>query len=387
MAVVERVVVTVFTTVTRSVVDGHGHRHPGPPREVREALLTITDSDGATGRCLAAPDTVREAVIAGHIGPALIGQDSLDRERLWHRVARRQRGAQGNLSDRALSAADQALWDLAGRRLGLPVWKLLGGARAEVPAYASTMCGDDIPGGLATPEDYAAFAKDLVSRGYRGIKLHTWMPPMPYGVDRDIEACAAVRDAVGPDVALMLDSNHWYSRSEALTLGRALDELDFAWYEEPMEEASVQSYRWLADQLRTPILGPETSWGKHMARAEWVAAGACDILRVGVVGSGGIIPAVKAVHLAESFGMDCEIHGNGSGALAVIGATLCGRWYERGLLHPHSDYDTPAPHLRSIVDPLVDGKVRMPDAPGLGDDLDVDYIASRTVASWGTGSQ
>ncbi|GAA4564840.1 enolase C-terminal domain-like protein [Planotetraspora kaengkrachanensis] len=387
MAVVESVEVTVFTTVAGSVVDGHGHRHPGPPREVQEALFTVTDGDGVTGHCLTQPDTVRETVIRNHIGPAILGQDSLERERLWHRIARRQRGAQGNLSDRALSTADQALWDLAGRTVGLPVWKLLGGARSEVPAYASTMCGDDIPGGLATPDDYAAFAKDLVARGYRAIKLHTWMPPMPYGVARDIAACTAVREAVGPDVALMLDSNHWYSRSEALTLGRALDELGFAWYEEPMEEASVQSYRWLADQLATPILGPETSWGKHMARAEWVAAGACDILRVGVVGSGGVIPALKAVHLAESFGMECEIHGNGSGALAVIGATTCGHWYERGLLHPHTDYDTAPPHLRSIVDPLTGGNVRMPAAPGLGDDLDHDYIAAHAVASWGTRSQ
>jgi len=382
MAVIERVVVTVFTTVTHSYVDEHGHRHPGPPREVTEALLTVTDADGASGHCLTKPDTVREAVVGGYLGPALLGEEGFDRERLWHRMARRQRGSQGAFSDRALSAADQALWDLAGRRLGLPVWRLLGGARAEVPAYASTMCGDDIPGGLATPEDYANFAKELVARGYRAIKLHTWMPPLPHGVDRDIAACTAVREAVGPDIELMLDSYHWYSRSEALTLGRALDELGFAWFEEPMEEASVQSYRWLAEQLRTPIIGPETAWGKHMARAEWVVAGACDILRVGVVGSGGITPALKAVHLAESFGMDCEIHGNGSGALAVIGATLSGRWYERGLLHPHSDYDTPPPHLRSIVDPLVDGKVRMPTAPGLGDDIDHDYIAARTVATW-----
>jgi L-alanine-DL-glutamate epimerase-like enolase superfamily enzyme len=382
MALVERVSVTAFSTLTRSVVDGHGHRHPGPPRSVREAVLAVTDADGVSGYCLTSPDTVRESVLSGFIGPALVGEEALDRERLWHRLARRQRGAQGNLSDRALSAVDQALWDLLGRRLGLPVWRLLGGARPRVPAYASTMCGDDIPGGLATPADYAAFAKDLVGRGYTGIKLHTWMAPLPYGVDRDIKACTAVREAVGPDVALMLDSNHWYSRSEALRLGRVLDELDFAWYEEPMEEASVQSYRWLAAQLRTPILGPETSWGKHMARAEWVTADACDILRVGVVGSGGIIPALKAVHVAEAYGMDCEIHGNGSGALAVIGATLCGRWYERGLLHPHSDYDSPPPHLRSIVDPLVDGMVEMPDRPGLGDDLDLEYIGAHAVGAW-----
>ena len=72
------------------------------------------------------------------------------------------------------------LWDLAGRKLGVPVWKLLGGYRDRVPAYGSTMCGDEIPGGLATPEDYARFAENLVRQGYQAIKLHTWMPPVSF---------------------------------------------------------------------------------------------------------------------------------------------------------------------------------------------------------------
>jgi L-alanine-DL-glutamate epimerase-like enolase superfamily enzyme len=385
MAAIEQVTVTVFRTVAKTEVDSAGHRHPGPAHEVTEALLTITDADGAAGHCLAAPEHLRDSVLARHVRPALVGAEGLHRERLWHRLARRQRGAQGLFTDRALGYVDQALADLAGRVAGLPVWVLLGGARPSIPAYASTMCGDEIPGGLATPADYAAFAKQLVGRGYRAIKLHTWMPPVPGGaeVDRDIAACAAVRDAVGPDVALMLDAYHWYRRTEALRLGRALSELDFTWFEEPMDEASVQSYRWLADQLDVPVLGPETAWGKHMSRAEWILAGGCDILRAGVTDVGGITPALKAVHLAESFNMDCEIHGTGSGNLAVLGASTCGRWYERGLLHPLRDYDEPPPHLHSLVDPMDEaGVVAMPDRPGLGDDIDLDYVAANVVTRW-----
>lgn len=161
----------------------------------------------------------------------------------------------------------------------------------------------------------------------------------------------------------MLGANHWYSRTESLRLGRALQELGCSWLEEPMEEASVSSYRWPAEQLDIPVIGPETSWGKNFTRAERAASGACGIL-----------------HLAEAFTLDCEVHGNGSGNLALLGAALNSRWYERGLLHPRVDFDLLPPHLRSAVDAIDHrGVVRFPERPGLGDDFDLDYIESHTV--------
>lgn len=384
-ATIESIEVAVFTTVAKTAVDAHGHRHPSAAHEVRQGLLTITDSDGAAGRVLVQADHLRPSVLDQYVRPVLLGQDPLERERLWTGLARRQRGAGGGLTDRALGFADCALWDLAGHRLGLPVWKLLGGARDRIPAYASTMCGDEIPGGLATPDDFAAFARALVRRGYRGIKLHTWMAPVQGApsVDMDIAACAAVRDAVGPGIALMLDANHWYSRTESLRLGRALQELGYDWFEEPMEEASIASYRWLSDQLDIPVIGPETSGGKNFTRAEWASTGACDILRTGVTDVGGITPAVRTLHLADAFNMDCEVHGNGSANLSLAGSSINYRWYERGLLHPHVDFDEPAPHLHSIVDDMgSDGFVSLPRRPGLGDDLDLEYIKAHTVDSW-----
>ncbi|KQV06507.1 enolase C-terminal domain-like protein [Leifsonia sp. Root112D2] len=380
------VTVTEFETVSKTFVDSDGHVHPGPARAATAALLAITDSDGAAGYCLAAPGfAVERSLIEHYVKPIIVGEDPFDREKLWQRMAREQRGAVGALLDRTLSTVEQALWDLAGRKLNLPVWKLLGGARDKVPVYASTMCGDDVRGGLSTPGEYGDFAVQLVEQGYRAIKLHTWMPPISFAPDvkMDVAACAAVREAVGPDVPLMLDANHWYSRVDALYLGKAIQDLGFTWYEEPMDEASMQSYKWLADQLEIPVIGPETAFGKFHVRAEWAVSGACDILRAGASTGGGIGPTMKSVHVAEAFGMDCEIHGGGSGNLAILGAMLNGRWYERGLLHPHYDFDEVPPHLNSIIDPVDrDGNVAMSSQPGLGDDYDFDYIDSHTVATW-----
>ena len=244
------------------------------------------------------------------------------------------------------------------------------------------MCGDEEPDGLATPEDYANFAEWMVNRGYKAIKLHTWMPPVSWApsVKMDIKACAAVREAVGPDFPLMLDANHWYSRMKALELGRGIQALDYYWYEEPMDEHSTESYRWLAEQLEIPIIGPEYAYGKFHTRAEWIATRACDISRVGVADVGGIGPSMKIAHLAESFNMDCEIHGGGAGNLAVIGAISNTTWYERGLLHPFIDHDEVPKHLNSIVDPMdADGNIPMPTLPGLGEDINFEYITERTI--------
>ncbi len=164
-ATIADVNVTTFRTTTRMSVDSDGHAHPGPRREVHAALLSITDTDGCTGYCLAAPaDSVRAHLIEHYVRPVLLGNDPFDREHLWQRLAPEQRGSTGALLDRTLSAVEQALWDLAGRKLDMPTWKLLGGARDRVPAYGSTMCGDDVAGGLGSPEDYGQFALQLLEQ-------------------------------------------------------------------------------------------------------------------------------------------------------------------------------------------------------------------------------
>ena len=365
---------------SRVVRDAHGHGHPGDAHDATQSLLTIATDEGVSGNALgsltpAALKTVVEVVV---------GEDPFFRERIWQHLKERQRLNLGLLPDRVLTVVDLALWDLLGKLLGQPVHRLLGATRETVPAYASTMVGDDLPGGLDTPEAYARYAQWCVrERGYPAFKLHTWQPPLPGApsVKNDLRACAAVREALGPDVPLMLDPFHYYSRLEALELARGLEELKFLWMEEPMDEHSMSSYVWLCEQTSLPICGPETVEGKMFSRAEWIRAGACDILRAGVGDVGGITPLVKIAHLAEAFGMNMEVHGNGVGNLHVLCAMgTPGLYYERGLLHPFIDYDAVPEWLNKAVDPMdADGMVHVSSEPGLGLDLILDYIRGQIV--------
>lgn len=359
-----------FTYTSHMVRDAEGHTHPGEPHEATQAITHIATDEGIDGYAMGG---VPAAIPLAR--DVLIGEDPLYRERIWQLLHQFQRMNAVTASDRAIATIDLALWDLAGKAAGVPVYKLLGAFRDSVPAYASTMCGDDIPGGLDSPAAYADFAEQCIAQGYRAFKLHTWSPP--YGPDprRDVAACVAVRERVGPEIDLMLDSYHHYSRMQALYIGRALEELDFHWFEEPMDERSMSSYVWLADQLDIPIVGPETMTGMFYTRAEWIIAGAADISRYDV-NLAGLTPMVKAVHLCEAFNVALEVHGGGHGNLHMLGAMgVPGEYYERGLLHPLYDFEAAQPWLASRIDDIdAEGNVRLPQAPGLGLDLNWEFI-------------
>ena len=159
-----------FTYISNIERDSDGHGHPGPKREAAQTLLKISTDADVCGYWFG----TNAEVIRGVVKPALIGEDPFMREKIWRDLNHRQRLNLGTLSDKVIMSVDLALWDLAGRALNQPVYKLLGGYRDEVPAYASTMCGDDLEGGLGTPEDYARFAEWCMKRGYPAFKLHTW---------------------------------------------------------------------------------------------------------------------------------------------------------------------------------------------------------------------
>lgn len=370
--------VTGFRFTSEMVRDGEWHSHPGKPHDAVQNLVTIVSDTGLEGHYIGpmVPSVIRE------IRPMLIGEDPMYRERIWRRLVQLQR-LKTELNERTLCAIDLALWDLCGKIAGLPVWKLLGGYRDKVPAYGSIMVGDDLEDGLKTPRQYADYAVKLVERGYKAIKLHTWMPPIipSPSIEMDLEACAMVREAVGPDIGLMLDPYHFYSREEAYRLAKGLEKLDFLWLEEPMDEHSMDSYVWLSSQVDLPICGPETVEGKCYSRADWIRNRAADIGRAGMVTCGGITSVIKCVHLYEANGMSVELHGNSIGNLHVLGAMgINGTYFERGLLHPRLDYEKPKPWLKEIYDPMdSEGMVTIPTGPGLGWKIDFDYIENNRI--------
>lgn len=367
-----------FEVISHRMRDEKGHSHPGDPIQTTRTLTRITVDEGPDGYCFGGREDANE-IAKRH----LVGENPLYHEALWNQLYRTQRLHLGTLSDSALSTIDCALWDIAGKVADLPVYKLLGATRDSIPAYASTMVGDDDPDGLGTPEAYADFAEQLVERGFQAIKLHSWMPPYDADPDRVLDMCTAVRERVGSDIDLMLDSHHYYSRTEAKRIGDGLADLDFRWFEEPMDEHSMSAYEWLTNEVDVPVIGPETAEGKNQTRAEWAKRGAAAIGRVGVADVGGITPAKKIVNLYESFAMECESHGDDIGNLHLLcSMAIPGRYHEYGLLHPKYDYEeNDNPAVTNTPHPDENGVIHVPEKTGLGLDIDWEYIRDNQVGS------
>jgi L-alanine-DL-glutamate epimerase-like enolase superfamily enzyme len=320
------------------------------------------------------------ALLEGRIKDLVLGQDPFDRERFWHWLWT------ANLPEHVLSVLDNALWDLQARVFEVPLYKLLGGCRDRVEAYASTYPN------MGPPEVYAQHAADCRKQGYRHYKIHPYYfwdpvtgepdPGRPSHIREDIQACRAVREAVGDGMLLSFDPWGTYRTYEdALTVGRELEELDFYWYEHPMNEFQILAYEKLTAELDIPVLGPEIAPGSVYTRAEWIRRGASDMSRIDV-NRGGITGVRKTTAVCEAYGVRCELHMSGFGNLQVLGATSedVARFYERGLLAPGVDYETPEPYLEDLCDPLQeDGTVCIPSEPGMGYRINWDYINEHRI--------
>ena len=297
------------------------------------------------------------------VKPAVVGRDPLEIGAIWNKMWRMNR----SVSTNAIGAVDVALWDIAGKVAGLPIHRLLGSCRDRVPAYASSAW-------LETPEDYSQEALHFHSLGWTAYKIH------PHGVPReDIEICRAVRRAVGDRLALMLDSMWSYGYEDALRVGRAVEELDFLWYEDPLAEEDLYNYVKLKSKLHIPIMSTEYAPGRLYGMAQWILQGATDMLRGDVAVTGGITPLVKIAHLAEAFRMKCEIHhgGNSLNNVANLHVTMATNncdYYEVFPAHGANKYGL-------VQDIEVDdqGMVYAPEKPGLGYEIDWELVEREKV--------
>jgi L-alanine-DL-glutamate epimerase-like enolase superfamily enzyme len=174
---------------------------------------------------------------------------------------------------------------------------------------------------------------------------------------------------------------HFHGDQDGLTPGDPALISRSYWYEHPMPEYRVDAYVRLADELTIPICSPETAEGGIYTRAEWIRRSASDISRIDVL-RGGITGAMKMAATCEAFGLHCELHMSGFGNLQVLGATsedVC-EYYERGLLGPGVHYNAAPPYLKSPCDPMDgEGYVRVPQTPGLGYEIQWDYIDDRRL--------
>lgn len=316
---------------------------PGSEGPVTGAILRLHTDEGLTGEAHTRRGLIVADLVERRIRQDLIGRDPLQRELLWQRMWELDRIEEFPIY--ALGLVDVALWDLAGKAAGLPVHRLIGGYREAIPAYASTVT-------FATVEEFLDVADQCLDAGYVGIKLHAWGDARA-----DADLCQKLRAHVGDAVPLMYDGSAGFDLADAVYVGRALAEAGYTWYEEPMREFSVTSYRWLAERVNVPLLVGETSDGAHLNMADFIASDAAAYVRTSAQYKGGITGALRIAHLADSFQLRAEVHGTG-----LVNAHLC-------MAIPNTTYYESLVYTNPVVrEPAVgpDGMLRAPTAPGIG---------------------
>jgi L-alanine-DL-glutamate epimerase-like enolase superfamily enzyme len=331
-------------------------------------VVSISTDEGVVGHAFlgsasAGADQFADQVLK-RLKPLVIGRNPLDIGAIWQDLWRANR----NVDARSICAVDVALWDIAGKVANMPIHRLLGTCRDSAPAYASSAV-------LASPHQYVEEAQQFREAGWTAYKIHPVCRPQ-----QDVEICTAVKSAVGDSTVLMLDSMWSYGYEDAVRVGRAIQDLNFYWYEDPLAEDDLYGYTKLKNQLHIPILATEHLPGGLYAYTEWIRQQATDMLRGDVALKGGITPLVKIAHLAEAFRMKCEIHhgGNSLNNVANLHVTMA---------IPNCDYfevlqpDAAQKH-GLIEDVEVDshGLVHAPTRPGLGYDIDWELINRNKVA-------
>jgi L-alanine-DL-glutamate epimerase-like enolase superfamily enzyme len=336
-------------------------------RSTQMALVRIMTDEGIEGNAFLgnamAPASKGAEQIASQYKPFLKGRDPLDREYIMQKLGT---WAMGN-SMPVVGAVDVALWDLAGKKAGMPIHKLMGSYRNSAPAYASSAVFD-------TPEEYAEEALSFKERGWSAYKIH------PPGIqERDIKICEETRKAVGDDYRLMLDSTWSYDYPAALRVGRAIDALNFYWYEDPLPWDDLYGYVKLKQVLSTPILATELPFTGLTSYAPWIMEKATDYLRGDPAIKGGLTTCLKTAHAAEAFHLNYEVHHGGNSLnnvanLHLIMAIKNCEYFE--VLLP----DAVQKHgLVNDIEVDNDGLVHAPDEPGLGYQIDHELIEHNKI--------
>lgn len=358
-------------------------------------LVEVETDEGVTGwgECFGpgAIALANKGIVEGVIAPMVVGMDPLDRDVIWHKVYNLMRDhGQKGMPMQALSGVDIALWDIAGKVAGMPMHKLIGGAfRTDVPAYGYGMMlrpdhsADDL---VALFADEAAEIRDM---GFVATKMKVGLGPKD-----DIRLCEAVRRGVGDNFKFMVDANHCYTTSDAFYVGRALDELDAYWFEEPVAPEDHDGYRELRAGLRVNISGGEAEFGRWGWRAILENRG-LDIAQPEVCALGGVSEYLRVLALCHAHFTPVINHVWGSAiAVATNLQLLAAMPPMPGGLHPWEpmlEFDTTDNKFRDdlLEEPLDiqgqvkrnKGRVTVPTTAGIGVEPDREFIEQYAIAA------
>ncbi len=335
------------------------------------AVVEIVSETGLSGfgECLG-PARACAAMVDAY-APLLLGADALASELIWQTLYDRFRDqGQKGVPIAALSGVDIALWDLKGKNFGAPVHQLMGGPlRNEIEAYATGTYRKD----QGDPFDYIIDeVKGYVAEGFGGVKLK-----IGFEVAEDAALIRAVRQAIGADVKLMLDANHGYDVIDAIRLGRQVEDCDITWFEEPVVPEDLAGYGEIKSAIAIPLAGGECEYTRYGFR-DVLASRSVDILQPDTCAAGGLSECKKIADMAWAHGVRYVPHVWGTAiglatALQLL-AVLPHNPPGNRPLEPVLEFDRSEHPARQAVvrEPIehVGGRVRVPEGPGLGIEID-----------------
>jgi D-galactarolactone cycloisomerase len=332
-------------------------------------LTEITTDSGISGWGESyGPAAVNRAIIETQLAPRIIGRDPFDVEVIWEELYNRIKdyGMTG-MNIAAISGIDIALWDIIGKSCDKPVHKLIGGAfRTSVQAYATGLYFYKMD---KVVEDAVEEAVGFVKDGFKAIKMKIGLGD----IMADYNRVAAVREAIGPDIRLMVDANHCFSVPTAVRLGKKLETLDIEWFEEPISPEDIDGYVAVTKALDMAVAGGEnefTRWGFREA----ITRKAMDIVQPDVCAAGGITECKKIATLAGVHGVEGVPHAWGSvvGLAATLQFIAAVPDMPPSLIPmpPMLEFEQTENPFRDhlAVEPITHngGIVPIPDKPGLG---------------------
>jgi len=305
-----------------------------------------------------------------------MGQSPYDIRVHWERMygAMRVRGHSTGFWLEAISGVDIALWDLVGRLLGRPVYQLLGGAfRERMRVYASGLPALHDGSDESALERLASLARDFVGQGFRGMKM-----AIGHGIEHDVRAVRAVREAIGTDMDLFVDAAGVYDPAQAIRLGRHLEELGVGFFEMPIPTDNLPGYVQVARALDVPI-ALDALANRFQAR-DYIGAGGLDVIQPDVCRAGGISESLKMAEVADLYGAACAPHVSIGSAVHFAASLQLGVALPNLLISEHWAGESPIGDqiLRNPLPKPIDGHIGLPQGPGLG--IEVDDASVRRLA-------
>jgi len=343
-------------------------------------LLEIHTDTGiiGIGECNGPPQPSK-TIIESFFKPLVIGEDPLNVEKIWEKLYHHSRDyGQRGMPIAAISGIDIALWDIIGKALNQPIYKLIGGGfRDKIRPYATGLYyykGNE-------KEKLQEEAKRYVREGFKYLKLK-----IGKGIQEDIERVKWIKEAVGDKIFVMVDANHAYTASTAIRLGRILEEYDIYWFEEPVIPEDIEGYKEVKAAVNIPIAGGETVFTRFGFK-DLISNRAVDIAQPCISAAGGITECKKIATICNTWNIPCIPHIWGTNiALAAALHFLAALPHTPPSIYPIEplmEFDRTIHPIReqSTKKPIkIDsGFVLVPQEPGLGVELNRDIISKYSV--------